>query len=96
MNKGDFIGACLPGTLLRSGTNRYSVLSDYDARHGIGATPVGFTIPAALMTQLQAEGLVLADRVLLYDAASNPVASKENMDRYLEVLRQLGPIAVTD
>jgi hypothetical protein len=96
MNKGDFIGACLPGTLLRSGTDRYTVLSDYDASHGISGSVVGFTIPAALLSQLQAEGLVQQDRVLLYGPSTRPNDSKQNMDRYLEVLRQLGPVAVTD
>jgi hypothetical protein len=96
MNKGDFIGACLPGTLQRSGTDRYTVLSDYDASHGVGGIAVGFTIPATLMAQLQSEGLVQQDRILLYGASTRPNDSKQNMDRYLEVLRQLGPVAVTD
>jgi hypothetical protein len=39
---------------------------------------------------------VQQDRVLLYGPSTRPNDSKQNMDRYLEVLRQLGPVAVTD
>lgn len=97
MNKGDFVGACLPGDLLRAGTDRYVVLSQAEAIAGTaGMASVGFTIPAALMTQLQAEGLVKADRILLYDNTMSPTASPQYMQRYLDVLRQLGPVMVTD
>ncbi len=96
MNKGDFVGACLPYSLVRKGVNQYAVMT-YSAVDSGAIEPAGltFTIPAALMTQLQNEGLVSPARVLLYDDSTDPFASQQNRSRYLAVLGQLVPIAVT-
>lgn len=97
MNKGDFVGACLPGVFLRAGTNRYTIQTGFDANAGTpGGASVGFTIPAALMTQLQNEGLVKADRILLYDSTNVPTATSQAMQRYLDVLQQLSKVQVSD
>lgn len=96
MNKGDFVGACLPYVLIDKGSNRYSVMTyaAYEAKLPEPAS-LGFTIPSALQSQLQSEGMVFPGKVLLYNDSTDPTASQQNLDRYLAVLAQLVPINVT-
>lgn len=96
MNKGDFVGSCMPYSLKFSSVpNRYSILTAAEADKGApGAAAVEFTVPAGLLATLQSENLVKSDCILLYDDSLYPTSSDANMKRYQDVLQQLSKVAV--
>ena len=97
MNKGDFVGTCLPHSFkLSSLPNHYSMLTAAEADKGEpGSAIMSFTVPAGLLAQLKADNLVNAERILLYDANCYPTDSDANMKRYLDILQQLSALTVT-
>lgn len=96
MNRGDFVGTCMPYSLKLTGMpNRYSILTAEEVDKGAaGPAAVEFSVPAELLAKFQAEGLVKHDCILLYDDDLYPTASDANMKRYQDVLHKLSRVTV--
>ena len=100
MNRGDFVAVYLPKRLHVGSGGTYTVVNrGGNALGTVTATTVtgfSFEIPKSVLDQLASDGLVTSTTIDLFDDARNPTASTANMSRYLALLQQLAPAAVSD
>jgi hypothetical protein len=95
MNKGDFVGQCLPYYFKRDGDNCYVVLTAEQAdNQDPGPPAVCLIFPQELLETLQREHMVKSEGILLYDESTYPSDSDANMKRYLDILRQLAKVQI--
>lgn len=100
MNRGDFGAVYLPHSLKLAANGTCRVVNKTGSALGtvatLAAAGLRFAIPADVMSQLSADGLVTASSIDLYNETLKPTASTANMTRYLSILQRLVPVPVTD
>jgi len=100
MNRGDFGAVYLPHSLKAAANGTYRVVNKAGAALGtvsaMAVSSLRFAVPADVLSQLSADGLVAAGSIDLYNEALKPTASPANMNRYLAILQKLVPVPVSD
>jgi hypothetical protein len=93
MNKGDFVGGCMPYRFKRDGENRFIILTAAQSDNQQPWPPsVAMIFPQPLLDILTREQMVKKDDIYLYDENSYPSDSDSNMKRYLDILCQLAKV----